>query len=303
MRCAYLLHRWSSAGEVVRFVRWLVRRGLPGRRAGAVGHERVRLQELGQGGATSAGGRRLRRSAASGADCCRSPAMCDVDLDAFDALVAALVARAALLRSDLPPRARRSKRPKRVGSICHCAAACPLWPFRRASRAVHRERCWQVGWRSSALRSTPRATPGAWMTHCCRRSRASSRTRFARTCPGKGGSELVARANVNAKFQAAHSSACLAANAFGPWLVTEEAVPFGGDAFVGEVHLEVQRRRGCVGRRLTLDCLFVDGAARARGRVEVHGNLRHPRGGLQARLRWRCRRARTPGLERRVRPP
>jgi hypothetical protein len=75
---------------------------------------------------------------------------------------------------------------------------------------------------------------------------------------GKGGSELLARGNAPAKFEAAHSSACLAANVFGPWLIGREGVPFGGETFTGETHLEVECPSGLRGTPPTLDCL-VDG--------------------------------------------
>ncbi len=45
---------------------------------------------------------------------------------------------------------------------------------------------------------------------------------------GKGGSELVARGGAKPKFRAAHSSAALAANAFGPFLGDYAEVPLGG---------------------------------------------------------------------------
>lgn len=75
---------------------------------------------------------------------------------------------------------------------------------------------------------------------------------------GKGGSELVARTDAAPKFQAAHSSACLAANVFGPWLDVREPVPFGGETFAGETHLEVKCASGLRGTPPTLDCL-IDG--------------------------------------------
>jgi hypothetical protein len=77
---------------------------------------------------------------------------------------------------------------------------------------------------------------------------------------GKGGAELVARSDQGAKFHAAHSSACLAANAFGPWLREHEELPLGGETFIGETHLEVECPSGLRGTPPTLDCL-VDGPA------------------------------------------
>jgi hypothetical protein len=75
---------------------------------------------------------------------------------------------------------------------------------------------------------------------------------------GKGGSELVGSGNRSPKFHAAHSSAALAANAFGPFLVERAGIPLAGETFVGETHLEVECPTGLRGTPPTLDCL-VDG--------------------------------------------
>ena len=57
---------------------------------------------------------------------------------------------------------------------------------------------------------------------------------------------------------AAHSSACLAANVFGPFLTAGDNVPLGGQSFAGEVRLEAECPTGLKGTPPTLDVL-IDG--------------------------------------------
>jgi hypothetical protein len=72
---------------------------------------------------------------------------------------------------------------------------------------------------------------------------------------GKGGSELVARSGDRPKFHAAHSSAALAANTFGPFLRERAGLPIAGRVFTGETSLEVKCSTGLRGTPPTLDCL------------------------------------------------
>jgi hypothetical protein len=72
---------------------------------------------------------------------------------------------------------------------------------------------------------------------------------------GKGGSELLERQGARPKFHAAYSSACLAANVFGPWLARPGPVPFGGQSFAGEMYLEAECPTGLRGNPPTLDFL------------------------------------------------
>jgi hypothetical protein len=69
---------------------------------------------------------------------------------------------------------------------------------------------------------------------------------------GKGGSELVARADGRAKFHAAHSSAALAANTFGPFLREHTAVPFAGEIYP-EVVDSVESEGGVPSRLIKTD--------------------------------------------------
>lgn len=62
------------------------------------------------------------------------------------------------------------------------------------------------------------------------------------------------------KFHAAHSSAGLAANVFGPFLCEQRGIPIADATFTGETRLEVTRPSGLRGTPPTLDCL-VDGRA------------------------------------------
>jgi len=72
---------------------------------------------------------------------------------------------------------------------------------------------------------------------------------------GKGGSELVSRSGRRPKFHAAHSSAALAANSFGPFLREHVGIPIGDSTFTGKTALEFECRTGLRGTPPTLDCL------------------------------------------------
>ncbi len=261
MRCAHLLQRWSSAGEAVdragggRFVEVypagaLVRWGLHG--SGYKGSDKTALQAL-----VTAICEAMPQLTLS----TRDRDLCaDVD-DAFDALVAALVARAALLGlTDAPPQSQLEiaaeegwiHLPLR-GSLPF--VALPRGEFRAAVAAKAlagrlMDRGVVVDLNGYTERFDDAVLP-AFSTELKEAIRAD--------LAGKGGSELVARGGSPAKFHAAHSSACLAANVFGPWLIDHEDVPIGSGTFVGETHLEVECPTGLRGTPPTLDCI-VDGA-------------------------------------------
>jgi len=259
MRCAHLLQRWSSAGKPVdragggRFVEVypagaLVRWGLHG--AGYKGSDKTALQALVT--AVSDAVPQLRLST-------HDRELCANVHDAFDALVAALVARAALLGlTDLPPRPMREQAAEEGwihlplrGSLPFVArsrgglrvAAAKALAGRLVDRGVVVDSHGYVEHFDDAVLPT-------FSTELKQAIRAD--------LSGKGGSELVARGDHAAKFHAAHSSACLAANVFGPWLVEREGVPVGRDTFAGETHLEVECSSGLRGTPPTLDCV-VDG--------------------------------------------
>jgi Protein of unknown function (DUF429)/Restriction Endonuclease associating with ARP len=223
MRCAHLLQRWSASGERIdrsgraRFVEVypagaLVRWGLAG--SGYKGSDTTVLEQL-------LASVREAVPALELSDADRQ--LCGSVDDAFDALIAALVARAALLGLTDPP-----------SKLLQDAAG-------------------EEGWIHLPVRgSLPfvAALPPTFSRELKQAIRAD--------LSGKGGAELVARSDQGAKFHAAHSSACLAANAFGPWLREHKELPLGGQTFIGETHLEVECPSGLRGTPPTLDCL-VDG--------------------------------------------
>jgi hypothetical protein len=72
---------------------------------------------------------------------------------------------------------------------------------------------------------------------------------------GKGGSELLPRGGSPPKFHAAHSSACLAANTFGPFLGPGAKVSIGNTEIEGFASLEHECPSGLRGTPPTLDLL------------------------------------------------
>lgn len=259
MRCAHLLHRWSVAGESVdrtgrgRFVEVYPAGAL--RRwdldaSGYKGSDKAALQAL---TAAVLGALPALELSVDDEQLCAS-----VD-DAFDALVAALVARAALLGlTDLPPRARYEQAAEegwihlplrgslpllaRSRSELRCAPAAALATRRKELGVAVDAKGYVERFEESVL-----ATFSTALTDAIRAGLSD-----------KGGSELLARGDGPPKFHAAHSSAALAANVFGPWLVGDEAVWFVGETFAGEKHLEAECSTGLRGTPPTLD-LLVDG--------------------------------------------
>ncbi|HMJ33917.1 MAG TPA: DUF429 domain-containing protein [Baekduia sp.] len=260
MRCAHLLHRWSADGETVdrtgrsRFVEVypaaaLVRWGLS-----PSGYK-------GSDGATALA--TLADQVIDGVDGLvllpEDRELCRTVDDALDSLLAALVGRAATLGLTDGPPPEAAERARTEGWI-HL-------PVRGSLRFLARPK--------SALAARPAAALAA-------RLRASGvpvddagyaptfddallpgfsppvKDAIRDDLKGKGGSELVETASHPPKFHAAHSSAGLAANAFGPFLTAGESVPFDGRDFRGDVHLEVKCPTGLPGTPPTLDVL-VDG--------------------------------------------
>jgi hypothetical protein len=256
MRCAHLLHRWS-AGELVdrtgrgRFVevypaaalaRWgLATSGYKGgrnRRAlgDLVANLHAALPSLQLDSAT-------RR-------------VCAASDDAFDALVAALVARAASLGlTDGPPKDLRMQ------------AAEEGWihlPVRGSLPFLDRKKALLGARPADAIRERLRERGVDVDTHGYVRSiddvfvptlSEAQRTAIKADLIGKGGSELKQRRGRLPKFHAVHSSAALAANSFGAFLRNHAEVPVAGTLFPGTVQLEVRCPTGLRGTPPTLDCL------------------------------------------------
>ena len=260
MRCAFLLHRWSTARSVDRTGRGkfvevypagaLVRWGLAG--SGYKGKNHVARVAL-----LDALLQRLGALELSG----RDRALCEATDDALDALVAALVGRAALLGlTDPPPSAHRDTAAREGwihmplrGSLPFLGRTKPALASNPAGALAH----------AFAATGVPLMQTGyaerfddAVLQEFSPTTRAAIRADFA----GKGGSELVAKAGGSPKFHAAHSSAALVANVFGPFLKDQHGIPIGAETFTGETHLEVECRTGLRGTPPTLDCV-VDGPA------------------------------------------
>jgi predicted nuclease with RNAse H fold len=177
--------------------------------------------------------------------------------DAFDALIAALAGRAALLGlTDGPPSDRRSAArregwihlPLRTslpylaesGSPGKLVAAAPL--AERLGKSAKLDRNGYAGKIEDAL--LPTVSPEA-------------RRRIEHDFNGKGGSELVREKGRRPKFFAAHSSAALAANVFAPFLDGAGPVPIGGRRFSGEMALERECPTGLRGVPPTLDFMAI----------------------------------------------
>jgi hypothetical protein len=257
MRCAHLLHRWALAGESVdrtgagRFVEVypagaLVRWGLEGSRY--KGSDKTALKSL-----VAAVSQAVPSLELSPAD----RQLCESTDDAFDALVAALVARAALLRlTDLPSPAVREQAAEEGwihlplrGSLPFVAQA----RSRLASTAAKAlaARLAELGVAVGANGYTERLDDALLPTFAPHLKKA-----ILADLAGKRGSELLKRGHEAPKFQASHSSACLAANVFGPWLDSRDPLPLRDESFAGQTHLEVECSSGLSGTPPTLDCLI-----------------------------------------------
>ncbi|MCU1530372.1 MAG: hypothetical protein JWP75_4135 [Frondihabitans sp.] len=258
MRCAFLLHRWSTGESVDRTGRGkfvevypagaLVRWGLGGSGYKGANHAVLddRLDAVLQ--ALPA----LELSA-------EHRALCASSHDAFDALVAALVARAALLGlTDSPPLARR-KQAKEEGWIhLPLRGSLPFLARDKPANTSSPAHALAENLAVAGVELTPNGYATRFKDAVLAEFSATTRDAIQADLVGKGGSELAARAAGTPKFHAAHSSAALAANVFGPFLDKRNGIPLGEDYFTGETHLEVECATGLRGTPPTLDCL-VDG--------------------------------------------
>jgi hypothetical protein len=256
MRCAHLLHRWS-AGKAIdrtgrgRFVEVypaaaLARWGLAasgykgGRNRGALGDLVAKL---------CAALPSLQLDATARGVCAASD-------DAFDALVAALVGRAASLGlTDGPPQGLRMQAAEEGwihlpvrGSLPFLARTKALLGARPADaiRERLREHGIDVDAAGYVRRIDDVFVPTLSEAH---------RTAIKADLTGKGGSELAQRGGRLPKFHAVHSSAALAANSFGAFLRSRADIPVAGTLFPGTVRLEVKCPTGLRGTPPTLDCL------------------------------------------------
>lgn len=259
MRCAHLLHRWASAGATVdragrgTFVEVypagaLVRWGLEG--SGYKGSDKSALESL-----VSRVLAELPRLELSESD----HALCSSVDDAFDALVAALVAQASLLGlTDAPPDDRRDQAAEEGWIHLPVRGSLPLLARSRKELAAAPAESLADRLRDTGAALNEKGYADHFDDALLQHFGPEIKSAIQSDLSGKGGSELVARGDGSPKFHAAHSSACLAANVFGPWLVDKHDLLLGGTSFSGETHLEVECPSGLRGTPPTLDCL-VDG--------------------------------------------
>jgi hypothetical protein len=255
MRCAYLLHRWSLGEPVDRagggkFVEVypagaLVRWGLAG--SGYKGVDKEALAALFE---------RLLADLPQLELSAKDRHLCSTVDDAFDALVAALVARAALLGlTDVPPPDRHDQAAEEGWIHLPLRGSLPFLARSRGALAVRPAAALAERLRDAGIAVTPKGYTEHFDDAVLPGFSPETRAAIRSDLSGKGGSELVQRGEARAKFHAAHSSACLAANVFGPFLAERQGVPISDATYTGETHLEVECSSGLRGTPPTLDCL------------------------------------------------
>lgn len=258
MRCAHLLHRWFLSGAPVdragrgSFVEVypaaaLDRWGLPG--SGYKASDKAVLEDLVE--AVFDAVPALELSADDRQACATSD-------DAFDALVAALVARAALLGlTDPPPRALSGQAAEEGWIHLPLRGSLPLLGLPSPALRAAPEQALAARLAEQGVAVDPKGYAGGFDDVVLPQFSSEVKAAIRADLSGKGGAELEARVDDAPRFHAAHSSACLAANVFGPWRVVNDDVPFDGRTFTGDTHLEVECSFG-LSRPATLDCV-VDG--------------------------------------------
>lgn len=253
MRCAHLLQRWS-AGETIdrsgrgRFVEVypaaaLQRWGLKpdGYKRGGQAVLRARLRDL----LDAAPSIVLENDAEE---------LCGASDDAFDALLAALIARAVDLGLSDPPSRRQQQIAAEEGWI-HL-------PLRRSLPFLAHNRSELDANATPALADALRRTgvpvgPDSYvdsLEHALLPTvDAADRKQIVNQFEGKGGSELKPKKAAKPKFWAARSSAALAANTFYPFLAAQRDLPLAGQSFSGAGGLEFTCPTGLKGTPPTLD--------------------------------------------------
>jgi hypothetical protein len=258
MRCAHLLSTWAAAGSSVdRTGRGTLVEVYP---AGAL--VRWGLNGGGYKGGDGAPLQALVRRVCEALPCLElsedDRQLCERDDDAFDALVAALVARAAHLGlTNGPPPSLQAQAAEEGWIHLPLHGSLQLLQPSRARVAAPADAL-ATRLRELGVPVTTRGYVERFDDAVLPNLTPHVKAAIRRDLTGKGGSELVERGRSLPKFHAAHSSAGLAANAFAPWLGEHRGIPFQGEQFTGEVHLEAKCQTGLRGTPPTLDCL-VDG--------------------------------------------
>jgi hypothetical protein len=260
MRCAHLQHRWTRDGEAVdrtgcgRFVEVYPAGALTRWGLSASGYKR-------SGVALGLLVRSLRDVLPTLELTPADTRRCTIDddafhaFDAFDAVVTALVARAGAVGLTDPPGPADRELAEEEGWI-HLPVRGSL-PF--LARARDELRCDPRPALAGTLRDASVAVDAAGYAAKIEDNLlafdATTVAAIRADLEGKGGGELIAKAQERPKLHAAHSSAALAANVFGPWLSRPRALPFGGVSFSGSVHLERECPTALRGAPPTLDVL------------------------------------------------
>jgi hypothetical protein len=258
MRCALLLHRWSSKTPVDRTGRAkfvevypaaaLIRWGL-----GGSGYKRSNHTALG----TLLGALRKQLPELEMSD--DDHRRCASSDDAFDALVAALVARASLLGlTDPPPTTHRETAAQEGWIHLPVRGSLPFLARNKSTIAVEPRVALARALSATGVKVTPHGYVKRFDDAVLKQFTEATKAAIRADLSGKGGSELSEKTGGPPKFHAAHSSAAMAANVFGPFLRERAGVPIGTERFTGQTHLEVECRSGLRGTPPTLDCL-VDG--------------------------------------------
>lgn len=177
--------------------------------------------------------------------------------DAFDALVAALVARAALLGLTDGPPAEARARAEREGWIhLPLRGSLELLAHERRSLKVRPEPALAGRLREEDVEVDSAGYVSRTGDVLLPTLNVRARRAVESDLEGKGGSELRARGEAQPKFHAAHSSAALAANAFGPFLEHGTGLPIAARVYEGAASLEAECPTGLPGTPPTLDLLI-----------------------------------------------
>ncbi len=181
---------------------------------------------------------------------------CSSSDHAFDALVAALVGRAALLGlTDAPPRELRELAAQEGWIHLPLRSSLPFLARSRHALAVDPYSGLARRLRDGGAEVDEKGYVGRVEDVLLPAFGPGLRRTIATDLEDKGGSELRVRDKAPPKFFAAYSSAALAANTFGPFLGETTELPLGGRVFRGKVSLEVECPSGLPGTPPTLDCL------------------------------------------------
>jgi Protein of unknown function (DUF429) len=183
--------------------------------------------------------------------------LCVKSDDAFDALIAALAGRAATLGlTDGPPRGSGEVAVEEGWIHLPLRGSLPFLALERADLSPRPSAALAASARALGARLDARGYVSTFDQALLPSFGKPTRAAIRRDLTGKGGSELLGRKGSRPRFQAAHSSAALSANTFGPFLERETSIPFGGTEFRGTAALERKCPTGLGGIPPTLDFLI-----------------------------------------------